>query len=771
MFKIQLINAWRNLKKNKLVSIINITGLTIGLSCAVLAILFSYHELNYESCHEKADRISRVYTLAKFGSYDKFPNTFSPIGNVLQNGYPEVDLVARCRNVNGIAFQDDITPIAENDIMVCDPSIFSIFTIPFTKGNIPTRPGEIVMSEKMAGKYFKGDAVEKNLTINIEGKKRNFIVTGVFKNLQSSTHVKATFIIPFAMSAEFGWNTEQYSGTNYSVYTLTKQGTDIKKLNKKIAETYRLPIDFEDGGIALVPVKRIHLYENIEENAKANLLTLLFGGILSLVLSCFNYINLSTILFSTRNKEVGISKTIGAGKSEVFRQFMTDTLLTSFISFSLSVLVINLVLPSFNTLFEIDINIIPNLKIAVYIAAIFTITVLLSGSYPAFILSGFKPLSLIKDNQAGRRKHRLMNILITVQFIVSVMLLQFIVLSVKQNNHLSSSDIVGFDGTGVLCLNGNEWGDLNKVKDELLKNSNIETVTWGSRVPMVSMNTNQDWKEKGNKEMALQFWMEDDYFKAFKIKLLEGRSFSNELSGEDKQAVIINRITANSLGYNDPVGKTMMLDGKQVLIIGLVDNFQAQPPIFEDFPLIACKSGSTANQLIIRIGKNNREETKSFIRETLVKINPEFPFEMKLYDDHIADFAKSYYTTGLLMNVFTGIIIFNAMLGLFGLSFFISQRKNKEVGIRKVHGADIQSIIWRLGKGFLVKLILAFCIASPLIFLAAQGYLSMFPRHIKVGPEVFLIGGFLAFIALLLSTGIKIWQSANANPIETLKYE
>lgn len=771
MFKIQLIYAWRNLKKNKLVSVINIAGLTIGLACAILAILFAYHELTYESCHEKADRISRVYTLGRFGSMEKIPVTFCPVGIALPANYPEVELSARSRSINGIVFQDNVTPISEDEIVVADPAVFSIFTIPFESGSIPYNPGEIVLSGEMAEKYFRGNATGNNITISIYGQKRDFVVTGVFRDLPSTTHLKASFIIPFSMAEQLGWNTDEYYDTSYNVFTLTKKGTDIPGLNNKIAATYKIPVDIENVAIALVPIKRVHLYENISQNTKASLLILLVGGILALLISCFNYINLSSILFSTRSKEVGINKTIGAGKFDIFSQFMTHTLFTTLISFGLALLVISALIPSVNDLFDVTIESVLNFKSALLIIALFVLTCFLSGFYPALIQSGFKPVSLITNNANKQRKNRLMNVLITIQFVVSVMLLQFMIIGMKQANHMAKYDVTGLDGRNVLCINGNAWGDLNKVKDELLKNPGIEKVSWGSRVPRVGMGMIQEWKEEGNKEMALQFWMEGDYLEIFRINLLKGRTFTESFFDESRQEVVINTLTANSLGLDDPVGREMMIRGKPHLIIGMTDNFQAIPPIFKDMPVIILKSGPRNEHLLVRIDPSDLRETQTYIRETLSKINPDFPIEMQFYEDYMAELAKSYYSTGLIINVFTGIIIFNAMMGLFGLSYFLAERKNKEAGIRKVHGADAMHVLWMLGKGFVGKLVIAFCIATPLIYMGATGYLSIFPRHIDLGPGLFLTGGLLAMLILAVSSGVKLLQASNSNPVKTLRYE
>jgi ABC-type antimicrobial peptide transport system permease subunit len=772
MLKLYILTAWRNLLKNRVISLINILGLAIGLSCAVLAIVYSYHELSYEKYHKNHERISQVYTLGKFGEIEKIPRTWAPAGIVLEDQYPEVERTARTRKVNGIVLQDD-QPFLEDRILVADTSVFSIMTINFVEGKVSEGPAELMISRGIAKKYFEhAEAVGKTLTIKIWGQKMEFLVTGIYRDLPSTTHLEADFIIPFSLSDKLDWKPDQYHDTSYSIYVLTRPNTDLKELNSKIVSTYEIPVDIADISIALIPIRRIHLHENIEQNSMTNLIMLLTAGIIALLVSSFNYININTILFSTRLREVGIKKTFGAGRISIFNQFMFDTFLAAFIGFVLALGILNLIMPSFNALFGTGINM--NLKPAVIglVAGLFVLTVLLSGIYPALALSKKQDLSLIR-NQGEQRygKKRLMGVLIVMQFFIAIMLLQFFILNQKQNIYMTNTNVVGFDGNDVICVSGWEWGDLKTVKHEIQNHPGIEKVSWGDHMPQVGLNLNNNWKEESNQEMALMTWFERDFLDVFKIRMKEGRFFSEEFESGDSTNVIINDLTAHSLGFDDPVGRQMQVYDDMRTIIGVVDEYQAVPPIFNDMPLIIQMAGERTNYLVARINPGMRKEAHAHIEKVLHKVNPEYPADIVYYQDYVADQVKTYYATSIMLNVFTAVIILNAMMGLFGMSFFIAERRIKEVGIRKVMGASIPEILWKLSKRFMLLLLIAFLLATPLIFLGGSQYLQVFSRHIDLTPDIFLMGGLMAFLMLVIAAGWKLYTAAVSNPAELLRHE
>lgn len=773
MIRYYFIIAWRNLLKNKMVSFINITGLAVGISAAILAALYAHHELSYESYHSKSDRIASVFTYGDFGALQKIQYTYGPVANRLQESFAEIEIATKTRKINGIGFQQT-TPLQEDQILVADNEFFSLFNIEFIHGVAPDTHKNIALSRRSAIRYFgEASVVGQTLRMKIWGEKMSFIVSGVYENLPSNTYLEADFIIPGTIGDVLKWD-DSYSGTNYESFVLLQPGVNFKQLNSKILEKIELPVEIKNAKIGLVPFKRLHLHEAIAENNEANLYMLLIGAVITLLVSCFNYINLSTILFAARLKEVGIKKSFGASRKIIFTQFMVDTGLTATIAAIIATLIVSYILPQFNSMLSVGVGLHFNFTVMAIILGIILLTILLAGVYPAISSSYFKPVTLMQGEFttfAGLGKKRFSNFLVTAQFVLAVMLLQIILLMDKQTNYMFRTDVTGFSGENVLCLNGWGWGDLNTVKQELSKDPGVEKVSWGSTAPSLTLNLSNDWKSEENEDMALIFECEDDFLNVFNIHLTQGRFFSEEFTGDVENSVVINELAAKELALESAVGEQIFLKGKQHEIVGVVDNFQAVPPIFEDMPLIIEKADPTENYLFVKVDPKLRQSAHQHIEKVLHQANPEQPINFSYYESITTENAKTYEATFVVSRIFGIIIIINGMMGVFGLSYFVARRKIKEIGIRKVCGASMKHLIWTLGKGFLYKLILAFVVATPFIYIFGQGFLSTFPRHITLGPSIFITGGLLSFLMLLISSGWNLLKVALNNPAHMLRHE
>lgn len=772
MFKILLKNAFRNLLKNKIVAGINIFGLTIGLSCTVLAIIFAHHELTYESCHKNADQVCRVYTLGKFGSIEKINETFGIAGDDLTKACPEITKIARTKSISGTLFLDN-KPINEQNLLLAEESLFDILSFNFIEGDKPTAPDEIALTEKMAIKYFGSErALGKVIKIALRGKIKMYTVSGTYKEFPSNTHANFQVVFSFQLAYDLNLHPDEYWSTEFGIYAMLVPGADLKVLNSKIASTIDIPVEIQDVNYYLVPIKRMHLHENMFQNSKANLLALLIGGIVALIITLFNFINSQTVLFSTRFKEIGIKKTIGSMQKSIALEFFTESLVTTFISFMLAIMVLYLTLPHFNNMMDTQIKFILNGPILLGIFSVLTITVLLSSFYPTIKSIRVRPISLMRDGSNQMlRKSGLSNILVTTQFVVAIFLIQLIIISERQVNYMFNQDVLKFNADDVICIDGYSWGNLNTIKEELLKEPAINKVSWGQGLPGASFSMTSEWKNSENQEMANVLNVEKDYLNVFEIKIAEGRFFSNEYPTDKTNSVVVNSITIKSLGYEEPLGKQVEIRGKDYTIVGVTDDYVSVPPIMEHLPLVITSAGNRGTFLLIRVNPNQREKAHKHIEEVLAKANPNEPVNLKYYDDLVLEHGKTFQATGILITVFTIIIIFNAMLGLFALSFFISERKYKEVGVRKVCGASANWVVWKLSKGFLRKLFLAFLISTPLAYMGGTGFISTFTMKTNLTFDIFILGGLLAFVMVIISTGVKIWIVANKNPVEALRYE
>lgn len=774
MFLHYFITAWRNLLKNRIVSIINILGLTLGLASAVIAIAYAQYELSYEKIHERSDRIAAIYLKGNFGDIKFVPNSFGPEGEALQAMFPDVEASTITRGY-ATTVRAGENLFIEDDIFFVDSMFFKVFTIPFLSGEPSNDPQSIVISKEAADRYFGRDnPLGKSLRINCEGILGDFTVTGVFKDLPTNTIVKSDFFIPFSFSARFGtWNYQEYKGTAYNSFVLLKPGTNVTQLNDKILKNYKIPVPIENIAAFLLPLKEIH-FNGTFENTKGKLLVFLLGGLFVIMISCLNYINLSTILFSMRTKETGIRKVNGARRKHILFQLFTDTLLSTLISFNLAIILIKIVLPWFNAKMYTHLQLTSDRNFILAGLALFIIINILSGIYPALRYSAVKPVTLMKpEMMAGHSKSYSRRILTTIQLVLAVIFIQVIMIMDKQSAYLSSQDLKKFDSENVICINGYPWGDLRKVKDELLKNSGIEAVSWGSNLPTMGYNLTMDWKEKDNKTLVTDFHFAPDYMNVYRIKLKAGRFLSDEYPSDKEQSVVINDRTAAELGYADPLNKQVMIGGKQYTIVGVTDDYMAIPPILDKMPLLITSSRDLNEYLIIRVKPGNREAIHQYIRTTLQKFNPDYPVDIKYHDDIIlaTKEAQSYVAASRMMHIFFLLTIINSLIGIFGLSVFVAQRNRKSIGIRKVFGANIIGIMYKHSKGLIMQTLFAIALASPLSYMAGKGYLSVFPQHVHPGILLLLSGGLLIAVMLAITVSWQTIKAARTDPARSLRYE
>jgi len=775
MFINYIVTAWRSLLKNRVISAINIGGLTIGLASAVLAILFAQYELTYEKMHEKADRVCRVYIKGNFDQLSWVPTSFGPVGPAVKNMFPEVEKFARLYSYTNTPVRVGENIFYENFLYAADSNIFDILTFSFVKGYTSNELNTVVISESAAKRYFgSGDPVAQTININLYGQKYDFIVTGVFKDFASNTHLEVDFIFPFDVIRRHNWiKPEEYQGTDYMTYILLNMETDPEKLSQKIEVNYKIPVPIENIKAFLIPLKEIHMRGTFG-NSKGKLIIFLVGGFFVLIITSLNYINLTNILFSTRNKEIGIRKVIGARHKNIIMQFLTDTVLSTLIAFNFAILIIKLVLPWFNSLMDTQIKLELDSVTLVLLSSILLLTIVISGLYPALRYSFSKPVNVMKPltNTLGGKGYSRW-LLTTFQFFLSIIFIQTMLAMNQHGSYMNSDGYKLYNSDNVLCISGSQWGDLNKVKEELLKSPVIESVSWGSTVPEYGVNLSTEWKDKDNKTLASIYNFEQDYIKVFKISMQEGRFFSDEFPSDKENAVVINKMVATILDYEHPIGKTVMIEGNYYEIIGIIDSYRAIPPIFDHVPLLILTGSKAANYLTIRINPLHQEKAQEYITKTLKTFNADIPIELKYHNDVIygTTEAKSFITAGQLLNLFFVLTIITSLVGLFGLSLFIAERNRRVVSIRKVFGASIFNIMLRLSKGIIVQVLVAIILATPVSVMFMTGYLSVFPSGFEIGLGIFLFGGLVALILVLLTVGWQTWVAANANPSDALRCE
>ncbi|MDA3891009.1 MAG: ABC transporter permease [Salinivirgaceae bacterium] len=765
-------SAWRNIWRNKLPSALNILGLAIGLSTGILAMLFSHHEFTYELCHKNADQLAKVVTFGNFGAFKQIPSTFPQVAIDLKEKYPEIENAIRTSNTEAIIFKEN-EPIAENRMRVVEPDFLTMFTFNFVDGG-PFYTGEqsMVISETMAQKYFgRSSAAGKQLKCEFWGKPFLLTVAGVFEDLPSNTHLKApAFVNLDAVKSTYS-HIDGFHSTDFDVYCKLSPTTNFKDLNNRLAQTYELPVDIEDCKIALMPVKDLHL-RSVFENNKANLYILFIGGIVALFIAIFNYITQSSILYSTRTQEVGVRLSNGGKPKDIFIQFMVDTFSITFLGFTLALLFLKIAIPYFNNLVDTDLSLKLSLEQYLIIALIFILTVLFSGFYPSLIMARLKPIFLLRSSfNSGLGKSRMRNLMTTIQFVIAIMLLQNMLITQKQGKYLSDASSIGYETENVVSLNGYAWGDLNLIKEELMRSTSIEAVAWARQLPGMQTSMTTEWKKTGNTQMANKLNCDPGYFDLFHIKMEEGRFFSNENEADKKDGVVVNQLLVESMGWEDALNKKLMVSDKEYRVLGVVSNYMVSPPIFEETPLIITQTGNNSNNLIIRLNPEKTDEALNHIHSVLRKANPNYPINPIFYSDLSYQLAKTFISSGTLVNGFVVIIILNAFLSLFGLSYFMAERSKKKIGVNKVFGASVLNIYWSLSKSFILRFAIAFTLITPLSYIFSMHYVSIFSKQMPITADIFILSGIMVLAMLMLSITYKIIKAANGNPVDALRYE
>ncbi len=772
MLKHYIKSAFRNMARNKLTSLINIFGLAIGLGTAILAMLYSYYEFTYEKCYPHAEQIGKVITYGNFGAFSQIPGSFPQTAVDIPATFPEVSEGVVTRKIEAIVYKNN-EPLLERNVVVAEAGFMPMFSYHFLLGqSYSPHEQAVCLSETLAKKYFGTEnPLGKTLKFNIDNKEFIFPVSGVYKDLPGNTHIKPDILVSWSIAKDLFNTSEGYLSTDYDVYCKLLPNTDMTHLNQQIAGGLKIPTNIDECSVALMPISAYHL-QSVFENNKVNLYILFIGGIIALVIAIFNYISQATILYTTRMQEVGIRLSNGGKASDIFKQFMTDTAVLTFFGFALALISVKVTLPYFNALIDTQLSLHMDAQTLGLIATLFFLTVFLSGLYPALVMARVKPVLLLRST-IGKAfdKNRMRNSMSTVQFVFAILLLQLMLVTQKQGNYLTNDEVVGFNSDNILVTNGRAWGELDKVKTELLRSPAITQVSWGKNLPAMQASLTSDWKTPDNAQMASIFSCEADFLDLFQIQMAEGRFFSNERKTDITNSVVVNQILADNMNWDTPIGQTLMVRNHNYEVIGVVDDYMAVPPIFESTPLIALCEDNFANNLIIRYNPAKEKEAFAYINKVLREANPNYPINLTTYDDVMALGAKSFYSTATLVNIFVGIIILNAFLSLFGLSYFVAERNKKQIGINKVFGASVAAIYWKLSKNFIRRFVIAFVLITPLSYIASKQYITTFSRQLPLTPDIFLLSGLLVLLMLLLSTGFKILNAAFQNPINSLRYE
>jgi putative ABC transport system permease protein len=806
MLKNYLLIAWRNLLKNKTFSLINITGLAIGLACFLLIALFVLDELSYDKFNEKADRIYRINARIRFGGADlNFPLSSDMMGQSLKQDYPQVENYVRIYNSNGSKLiKKGNEYINEFKVAHADSTLFEVFTLPVIQGDPRTAlngPDKVVITEKMARKYFgTTDAVGKSLETN-DNNRTVYKVTAVIKNIPQNSHFNFDFF--FSMkNANYQWG--QYLSHNFHTYLLLKNGTNPKIFDKYFLEyedKYVLPQikfmgiksldEFRKAGnileYSMMPLTQIHLYSDrqYEFLPPGNIqYVYIFSGValFILLIACINFMNLTTARSIKRSKEVGIRKVLGTDRKDLIAQFLMESTLMVLLSMIIAIGLARLVLPLFNDVAGKSMTLVSlfsPLLLPLLIALPFIVG-LLAGSYPAFFLSGFRPIEVLKGKiKLGGKNGGLRSGLVIFQFFASIVLIIGTIIIYRQLNFIQTTNI-GFNRDQVLIVNGTYVLDNNAVafKNDITRLPGVQSGTLSSFLPVSSSSRNDNIFARAavmdvKNGFDMQVWQVDyDYLKTLGMQLVKGRNFSKDF-GSDSSAVVINETTAKFLGYNDPIGQKLYGIDKTTTaynIIGVVKNFNFES-LKQTVGPLGLFLGQSNGLASFKVNAASIPEIVKEVESKWKTLAPGIPYNYRFLDASFNDMYKDEQRVGKIVLIFSVLAICIACLGLFGLSTFIAEQRTKEIGIRKVLGATVRSIVQLVSKEFMILVGIAFIIAVPVAWWAMNKWLTDFVYRVSIEWWVFVLAGGIALGIALATMSYQAIKAAMMNPTKSLRSE
>jgi len=800
MFGNYLKVAVRNIIRHKGYSLINVAGLAVGMTCCILILLWVQDELSYDRYNQNADRIYRLCIDANLGSQLRAPVSMAPAAPAMINEFPEVVNAARIVRPGGASVKYEDRTFQEENVGYADNSLFDIFTLPLLSGDPKTAlttPYSVVISEEMAKKYF-GDQPPLGKVLRFDDES-DFTVTGVMKDIPPNSHFHYNMLRSFeTLYRENPELMERWVTARFYTYLLLDKNSDPAELEQKFPAFVNRHMGealSAMGGtlkLFLQPLTKIHLYSDFERDPFAIgdiTYVYLFSAIALFVLlvACFNFVNLSTARSATRAREVGMRKTLGAGRGKLIAQFLGESLIYSFASVTLACILLEAALPLFDSLAQrqLSLNYFQKPWLIPGLAGLALAVGLLAGCYPAFFLSSFKPIKVLKGtwstSSSGSGFRRT---LVVAQFIISIALIIGTV-TIYNQIHFMKNKKLGFDKEHVLVI-----PDLNQatresylsIRDELLNIPGVKAVGASSIVPGKGIAKSLFFPEgfSDNQPQTMSFLTVDaNYVPTMGMEMGEGRNFSADLATDSNESVIINQATARKFGWTSPIGKTFRLfslpgsdeEGATLTVIGVVKDFHMASLRQKIEPQIIFYEIGSVNNIAIRIAPENITHTMDLLKTEWEKISPERPFDFFFLDESFDSQYRAEERFGTIALYFGLLAILIGCLGLFGMSSYTIEQRTKEIGVRKVLGATASGIVLLLSTEFTRWVLVANVIAWPVAYLLADRWLQSFAYRIGLSWTTFVLAGCVSLLIALITVSFQAIRAALANPVETLRYE
>ena len=792
MFKNYLIIGFRNIIKKKLYALLNITGLAIGFASCLIIYIYLQHELSYDNFHDNADRIIKVNMELKMGEQKTVGVAPAILAKEFLEDFPEVESGVLVHNPTLFTFktvrhEDKI--FQENSFYYADSTFFKIFSFRLISGNPESAlsgPNKIVITENMAKKYFGGvDPLGKFLTVD---KNETYEVTGVLANLPSNSVFQFDFLASIASQNV----PETWDSANYFVFFLLRSESHIPLLQQKMPDYIdrRASEDFKSilVSLKLIPLKDLHLYSNadfeIAETGNPDYI-ILFGaiGIFILLIASINYMNMATAKSIDRSKEIGLRKSLGAGKHQLFLQFISESLILSFFSLLLAIGLTELTIPFVEEIVNADLSFnyfnITNLLSLIIITFLIG---MISGSYPSLFLSSQNPVNALKGKffDVKSSRNHIRKSLVTLQFAISLFLITATAIVYNQLYYLQNKNL-GFDKDQVVLLNLNPVKEvidkLPSLKNELNSHHEILSTAYSSAIP--GHNSGGQYLQfegmEENEKLLIWEWMVcADFIKTLNLKVIAGKDFDQQYSLENEERhFILNETAVRQLNMEPESlpGRKINISNKKGICVGVIQDFHMASFKENIEPLVLCFSNSFPRYFLIKAESQNMIQLINNAENAWKKTMPDYPFEYTFLDQDFARLFTYEIRTSKIMTAFTIIALLIACLGLFGLISFSINKRAREIGIRKVFGSSELKIVYLLTKETFVLILFALLIAAPVTYWVMAKWLTNFVYRIQIHPAIFMISFLILALIAFLTLSYQAVQAAKSNPVEVLKYE
>lgn len=799
--------GWRSLAKQKMYSSIKIGGFALGIAACILIALFIKDELSYDTQYPNGNRIYRIISAYSYkGESGKDVFWQAPFANSLREDYPEIEKIGRYNSSelfgagsNQIKRANQSENTYEEGFVYVDQALLEMLDVPMVYGSLAhclDEPNTLVITKNKADKYFPNENPVGKLMVINNDEKNAFKIGGVIQDFPSTSHFQQFDFFITLKNKEFWPGELSYWGaTNYPTYVMLRPGTSVAQFEKKlmkVVEKYLLPFWIKDGvadanvlakscWFELQPIKDIHLRsEGISDGQSHGDIRFvwLFGAVAGFILliACINFINLSTAKSANRAKEVGLRKTVGSVRSQIMNQFLAESLVFSFLSFGVGLVLAGLLLPYFNLLAAKSL-IFPWQDWRLYpMTIIAAIAIgLLAGIYPAFYLSAFKPVDVLKGKVSNGKNSTTRSSLVVFQFTTSIILIIATFVIYQQVQYILNKK-VGFDKDQVVLIQGTNTLDkqIKTFKNELLQLSQVKGATISGYLPIkgTKRNGNGFWKEGRNKidkSVGGQMWVVDpDYLQTMGIKLIDGRNFSERMP-TDTMSLIINQSMAKELELSNPVGQRIM-NWEVYNVIGVVEDFHFES-LRDKIEPLAFRLGASPDIVSVKVNAGEMSTVLGEIDKVWRKFSPHQPIRFAFLDE---SFARMYDDVQRMGRIFVSaavLAIIVACLGLFALSAFMVEQRSKEISIRLVLGASLKSIFSLLTLNFLKLVLISIVIATPIAWYAMRKWLEDFTYRTEITWDVFLLAGIMAVLIAVLTISYQSIRAALMNPVKSLKSE